>query len=57
MADLMAGKLRRLPAETQEVLQLAACLGNKFDLRHLALVDENAEDETGSACRRRCMKT
>ena len=47
VADLMAGKLRRLPVETQEALQRAACLGNKFDLRHLALVDGHSEDETG----------
>ena len=45
VADLMAGKLRRLPAPTQEALQLAACLGNKFDLRALALVSRLAEDE------------
>ncbi len=47
VADLMAGKLRRLPQPAQETLQLAACLGNKFDLRHLALVGALAEDETG----------
>ena len=47
VADLMAGKLRRLPGSTQEVLQLAACLGNKFDLHHLALVSGLTEEETG----------
>ena len=47
VADLMAGKLRRLPEATQEVLQLAACLGNKFDLHHLALVSGLSEEETG----------
>ena len=45
VADLMAGKLLRLPKAAQEALQLAACLGNKFDLRHLALVGRLAEDE------------
>jgi PAS domain S-box-containing protein len=45
VADLMAGKLRRLPGATQEALQLAACLGNKFDLRHLALVAALPPDE------------
>ena len=45
VADLMAGKLRRLPTPTQEALQLAACLGNKFNLRALALVSQLAEDE------------
>ena len=47
VADLMAGKLRRLPQPAQETLQLAACLGNKFDLRHLALVSRLSEEETG----------
>ena len=47
VADLMAGKLRRLSEPAQETLQLAACLGNKFELRHLALVGGLAEDETG----------
>ena len=47
VADLMADKLRRLPEATQEVLQLAACLGNKFELRHLALVSGLADEEIG----------
>ena len=47
VADLMVGKLRRLPASTQEVLQLSACLGNKFDLRHLALVSGLTYEEIG----------
>ena len=47
VADLIAGKLRRLPQPAQETLQLAACLGNKFNLRHLALVSGLTEDETG----------
>jgi PAS domain S-box-containing protein len=46
VADLMAGKLRRLPQPVQETLQLAACLGNKFALHHLALVGGLAEGET-----------
>ena len=45
VADLMVGKLRRLPVSTQEALQLAACLGNSFDLRHLALVSRQSEAE------------
>lgn len=38
VVDLMAGKIRTLPADGQEVLRLASCLGNSFDLRTLALV-------------------
>ncbi|ANB72218.1 hypothetical protein AYM40_07450 [Paraburkholderia phytofirmans OLGA172] len=43
VADLMVGKLMALPASAQEALQLAACLGNQFDLRHLALVSQESE--------------
>jgi PAS domain S-box-containing protein len=46
VADLMAGKLRRLPAPAQEALQLAACLGNKFELRHLMLITGLSENDT-----------
>ncbi|MFL9919047.1 AAA family ATPase [Paraburkholderia fungorum] len=45
VVDLMLGKLRQLPIPAQEALQLAACLGNKFDLRVLALVSDQAEVE------------
>ena len=48
VVDLMVGKLRQLPPETQTFLQLASCLGNRFDLRHLAIVvgeKEQAEVE------------
>src|SRR6185369_14894093 len=36
VVDLMVRKLRRLAPETQTVLQVAAYLGNKFDLTSLA---------------------
>jgi PAS domain S-box-containing protein len=45
VVDLMLGKLRQLPIPAQQALQLAACLGNKFDLRMLALVSGHAEVE------------
>jgi predicted ATPase/class 3 adenylate cyclase len=38
VVELMAGKIRGLPPDGQEVLRLASCLGNTFDLRTLALV-------------------
>jgi predicted ATPase/class 3 adenylate cyclase len=38
IVDLMAGKIRTLSQDGQEVLRLASCLGNTFDLRTLALV-------------------
>jgi PAS domain S-box-containing protein len=38
VVDLMARKVTLLPAETHETLNLAACIGNHFDLATLALV-------------------
>ena len=38
VVDLMAGKLLRLSVPAQEVLKLAACLGNRLDLDTLAVV-------------------
>jgi PAS domain S-box-containing protein len=45
VVDLMMGKLRQLRVPAQEALQLAACLGNTFDLRHLALVSGHSAVE------------
>ncbi|HEX8808113.1 MAG TPA: histidine kinase, partial [Xanthobacteraceae bacterium] len=45
VADLMVGKLSRLPARTQEALQQLACLGNSADLTTLALVRRTSEDQ------------
>ncbi|MBP0020106.1 MAG: AAA family ATPase [Cyanobacteria bacterium SBLK] len=38
--DLMAAKARKLAPKTQELLSLAACIGNQFDLKILAIVSE-----------------
>jgi PAS domain S-box-containing protein len=46
VVDLMVGKLRNLPLPAQEALLLAACLGNTFELRHLALVSRKSATET-----------
>ncbi len=40
VVELMIGKLRKLPEETQEVLRLSACLGNQFELNTLSLIYE-----------------
>ncbi len=40
--DLMAAKARKLPPKTQEILALAACIGNQFDLKILAIVSEES---------------
>ena len=38
VVDLMLRRLRRLPDATTDVLRAAACIGNSFDLRTLAVV-------------------
>jgi len=38
VVDMMVGRISLLPAETQNILSLAACIGNRFNLRILSLV-------------------
>ena len=45
----MAVQLQKLPAETQDVLKLAACIGAQFDLDTLAIVNEELPEQTASA--------
>ncbi|MFE8070503.1 diguanylate cyclase [Marinobacteraceae bacterium S3BR75-40.1] len=47
----MLESLRQLPAETQRVLQLAACIGNTFTLRTLATIYEHPLADTARALR------
>ena len=42
----MAMQLQNLPRGTQEVLQLAACIGNQFDLETLVIVRQQSPVET-----------
>ncbi|WP_442938342.1 ATP-binding protein [Nostoc sp.] len=44
----MSFQLRKLPPSTQQILQLAACIGNQFDLATLAIVSEQSEIETSA---------
>ncbi|MBD0389257.1 MAG: AAA family ATPase, partial [Nostoc sp. C3-bin3] len=44
----MAFQLQRLPQSTQNILQLAACIGNQFDLATLAIVSESSQIETAA---------
>ena len=48
VVSFMAFQLKRLPKSTQEVLRLAACIGNQFDLTTLAIVLEESEIETAT---------
>jgi predicted ATPase len=34
----MTSKIQKLPEETQRLLKLAACIGNQFDIKTLALI-------------------
>lgn len=46
VVDLMIEKLNKLDAKTLKVLQLAACVGNSFDLKTLAIVSEYSCGQT-----------
>ncbi len=48
VVDFMVASLRRLPEATQQVLQLAACIGNTFDLQTLSVIYEQPMDDTGA---------
>lgn len=43
IVELMAGKIQKLNAATQQALQLAACIGNQFDSKTLAIVSETSQ--------------
>ncbi|WP_254565823.1 AAA family ATPase [Oscillatoria sp. HE19RPO] len=45
----MALQLGKLPPSTQQMLQLAACIGNQFDLATLAIVSKQSQIETATA--------
>lgn len=47
--ELMSGELQRLPQETQNVLKIAACIGNRFDFNLLAAVNDRALKDTAAA--------
>ena len=41
VVELMAGKLRKLPSSTLEVLKLAACIGHTFDPETIAIIQQS----------------
>jgi predicted ATPase/signal transduction histidine kinase/tRNA A-37 threonylcarbamoyl transferase component Bud32 len=47
--ELMAAKIQGLPRETLDVLQLAACIGNPFDLKILSIVATRPLRDTSNA--------
>jgi len=46
VVELMIGKLKKLPESTQQVLRLAACMGNDFDLGTLSIINEKSTAQT-----------
>jgi|GEM_PF-508599 PAS domain S-box-containing protein len=48
VVDLMVDKLLQLQESTQKILKLAACIGNKFDLKTLATVNEKTLKQTAT---------
>ncbi|MEH2073349.1 MAG: AAA family ATPase [Nostoc sp.] len=48
VVEFMAIQLQKLSPETQEVLKLAACVGNQFDLAALSIFHEKSQVETAA---------
>ncbi len=48
VVEFMALRLRKLPETTQNILKLAACIGNQFDLETLAIISQKSETETAT---------
>ncbi|MEH1828929.1 MAG: AAA family ATPase [Nostoc sp.] len=48
VVEFMALQLEKLPLTTQNILKLAACISNQFDLTTLAIVSEHSEVETAA---------
>ncbi|MEG4030461.1 MULTISPECIES: AAA family ATPase [unclassified Microcoleus] len=46
VVELMAGKIQKLSQATQQILKFAACIGNQFDVKMLAIVSENSVKAT-----------
>ena len=49
VVELLAGKLARLPLDTQDALRQLACLGNVADVATLSIVLETSEEEVHAA--------
>ncbi|MGP1386279.1 MAG: trifunctional serine/threonine-protein kinase/ATP-binding protein/sensor histidine kinase [Thainema sp.] len=49
VVEFMAQQLQKLSPNTQQVLQLAACMGNQFDLNTLAIVSEQSAADAAAA--------
>ncbi|HEY9597020.1 MAG TPA: serine/threonine-protein kinase PknK, partial [Cyanophyceae cyanobacterium] len=45
VVELMIGKVKKLPESTQQILQLAACVGSHFNLNTLSIISEKSPTE------------
>ncbi|MEP6490689.1 ATP-binding sensor histidine kinase [Microcoleus vaginatus] len=48
VVELMVKKIEKLPSFTQNVLKVAACIGNRFTLNDLAIVNEKSLSSTAT---------
>jgi PAS domain S-box-containing protein len=48
VVELMVTQLQKLPIEAQEILKLAACISNQFDLETLAIVSEQSQQSVSA---------
>ena len=48
VVEFMIGRLHKLPHSTQEVLKLAACIGNQFDLETLSIIYQSPWEEVAT---------
>ncbi|MFN6465825.1 MAG: AAA family ATPase [Nostoc sp. DedVER02] len=48
VVEFMTQQLQKLPDITQNILKLAACIGNQFDLATLAIVSEKSQTQAAS---------
>ena len=51
VVDFVAKQLQKLPQPAQQMLQLAACVGNRFDIATLAIASDQSEEQANSALR------
>lgn len=52
IVDLMLGKLEKLDENIQNILKLAACIGNEFNLEILSVVNKNSQIATAQKLQR-----
>ncbi|HID99394.1 MAG TPA: serine/threonine-protein kinase PknK, partial [Thiotrichaceae bacterium] len=46
VVELMASKIKQLPTQTLEVVKLASCIGNSFDLKTLSIIYQHSQLDT-----------